>query len=519
MEITFYNRPYRIAFLYSGAGDRSIPDILLKLCLMPTEQCIVVFIPINDDNSGAIPLDSDWKDFLQSFDPDFITCHEEMEESLLQLFHQSFSSFRVSYFSQFEDTMGEALCGAFPGNEQEEASDKKTQYSIPTNIIPPVEELSEPVSKENCTTHIYVKGFPADGRILMPESIDKSSIFDIIITDTTGKKQGYRVPPHRLFGKVMSRFNPGMNIRPMKTNLTSGFSVIIPSDSPDTQFITLPHPNNLLQEVFNEAGYSTHPAKTLNFIRLFGDIVTAGQFLSKTYTIALIERMATPGFKPFNEVRRIISSRGVPDSADTSSEILEMLSHRFLLRGYLLKCPHCNDEDFYYMKEVDEKYLCKGCRQENITPLKLPPAYRLNHVVAEGRLNGVIATILTLYKLYVEANDSFIYCPELGLKSGEIEMEIDIVCIVDGEIVIGEAKMGRLIKDRDFSPRDEFEKYKIIAREIGAHRVVFSTIQESFYEIPMLKIDRFRRELAEEGLRNVEVDIFSGSELLNMEKQ
>ena len=517
MEITFYNRPYRIVFLYSGAGDRSIPDILLKLCLMPPEHCIVVFIPLNEDNSGALPLDNDWNDFLQSFDPDFITCYDEMEENQLLQFHMSFPAFKVSYFSQFEDAVGENLCRSFPDNGEEEISGKKTQYSIPANILPPVEELSEPITKENIATHIYVTGFPDDGKILLPNTIDKNKVFDIIITDTTGKKQGYRVPPHRLFRKVMSRFNPDIDFRPMKTDLTSGFSVIIPTDSPDTDFITLPHPGNLLQEVFNEAGYSTHPAKTLNFIRLFGDIVTTGQFLSKPYTLTLIERMVTPGFRPFNEVRRIISSHGVPDSSDTSSEILEMLSHRFLLRGYLLKCPHCNSENFYYMKEVDEKYSCKGCRQENVVPLKLPPAYSLNHIVTEGRLNGVIATILTLYKLYIESNDSFIYCPELGLKSGENEMEIDIVCIVDGEIVIGEAKMGRLIKDRDFSPRDEFEKYKIIAREIGAHRVVFSTIQDSFYEIPMMKIDRFRRELAEEGLKNVEVDIFGGSELMNPE--
>lgn len=515
MEITFYNRPYRIAYLHPVSGDRSIPDFLLKLYFMPSEQCIVVYIPLNDDNSGALPLDSDWKEFLQNFDPDFITCHEEMEEILLKQFRKNFPAFSVTYFTTFEDTVGETLCGKFHTDTgEQEDSLKHAGYSIPVNLLPPVEELSEPLTRENQAAYIYVGGFPPDGKILLPDKIDRKRIIDIIITDATREKQGYRVPTHRLFRKVLSRFNPDLEIRPMRNNLTSGFSIIIPSDSQETDFITLPRPDILLQEVFNEAGYSTHPAKTLNFIRLFGDLTTAGKFLSKPYTVALIERMATPGFKPFNEVRKIISSRGVPDSADTSSEILELLSHRFLLRGYILKCPQCNAEEFYFMKEVDEKFFCKGCRQENVAPLKLPPAYRLNHIVAEGRLNGVVATVLTLYKLFLETEDSFIYCPELGLKSGENEMEIDIVCIVDGEIVIGEAKMGRLIKDRDFSPRDEFEKYKIIARDIGAHRVVFSTIQDSFYEIPMMKIDRFRRELAEEGLQNVEVDIFSGSELL-----
>ena len=134
----------------------------------------------------------------------------------------------------------------------------------------------------------------------------------------------------------------------------------------------------------------------------------------------------------------------------------------------------------------------------------------------EAFRQGNAASILTLYHIFNEAEDSFIYARETSLKKAGKEMEIDILCLADGRVTIGEAKMGKLIKDRDYSRRDEFEKYKILAKEIRADRVIFSTLSDGFYKVPLAKIERFGRELAEEGLESLEVDILSGPDLMKI---
>ena len=510
MEVTFYNRQLRIALLYLKSGDRMVFDNLFRLSLEPNNKGQVIFIPIEENENNEMYIAREWIDFLSKFDPDFIAYNEDIDESLLNNLRRT-----IPVFKTVDGEEPENLPGSFSNvpDEERNGTVENQRKKIPINLIPPMEKLSQPLHKSNVTTYYYVDGFPQDGRIKIPGNIDKNRVFDIIIRDNNNIKEGYILPQNTLVKRVLSRFNPEMEIRPMGYRENSGFSIIAKKKAEDNTVVQFPHPDTVIQEMFNEAGYATHPARTNTFINMFSSLREAGEFLTKSYTLPLIERMKNHKGKYFGEVRKIISSRGIPDSVETSEELLFMLSRRFLLRGFILKCDCCHLEDFYFIKEVDEKYICRGCRSENLTPLKLPSAYRLNRIVLDGLRNGVIATVLTLYRLYREAGESFIYSPELGLKSGGTEMEIDIVSIVDGRIIIGEAKMGRLIKDRDFSRRDEFEKYKKLAVEINAHRVIFSTIKDSFYDIPMSKIDRFRRELIEEGFEDVEVDIFGGSEL------
>jgi len=511
MKLTFYNRPYRIACLYSDRGKPSIPGRIPDICRLPLDKCLSILIPVKIDRNRRPIIEDRWLSLIKSFDPDFIIYNKDKYSDNFEVSLKDFSSFYIMDCNQLLETF-DLLAQDLENSTLIQDDSTASLHVSSDEKIPGT--ISFPIIHENKVAHIYNSHFQEDWQILIPDEIDTGRIFDVQIFDDSGEKRGYRLPNNSLFRNILSRYNTGLEIRPMEYNGMHGYSVY-PGSVISYNIFLLPNPREIPEKAFQEKGYSAHPARTNSFIDLFGGIRHAGEFLTKAYTIPLIERMIQQPYKSVGSVRKIISSRGVPDSVDTSTELLYMLSRRFLLRGFILKCERCYHQDFYYMKEVDETFLCRGCHREKVAPLKLPPAYRLNEIVRGGYRNGAIATILTLYNLFREARDSFIYSPELSLKAKNTEMEIDIICIVDGKIVVGEAKMGRLIKDRDFSPRDEFEKYKIVASEIGASRVVFATVQDSFYEIPLKKIDRFRRELINDGLAGVEVDILCGSELLD----
>jgi len=88
----------------------------------------------------------------------------------------------------------------------------------------------------------------------------------------------------------------------------------------------------------------------------------------------------------------------------------------------------------------------------------------------------MIVPILTLNKLN-HLSDSFLYTNEIEVRKKESpeeqHKEIDICCICDGKIVIGECKINNKLKN------EEIEKYKYFYEKIGAHKIILSTFNEN----------------------------------------
>lgn len=501
MEITFFNRPYRIARLCDSGES-------LKFSNSESMESAAIMIPVKINGEGALEIPPRELEFLAGFDPDF----------LIYPPGSSYGSINGNngYFPGFFQGSTEDIPDEFrPVANRYDTEEILEKWENPPGTGELHNFILECSSRrENTVTHVYPEGFPLDGVFEIPGEIDRERVFDIILSDRSGRKESYILPRTKLFQRVVTRFNREFKIRLCNFAGRQGFSLISNGESLPRYF-RLPPRRELFSKVFQELGYTTRSASTTTFIDLFSGLADAGDFLTREYALPLIESLLDPGFKPFGSIRKIISGHCLPDSLDTSNELLYMLQRRILLRGFIFKCPVCRYEDFYFMKEVDEFFKCRGCLKKNLTPLRLPAAYRLNHIISEGHLHGAEATILTLNRLFQEAEESFIYSPELALKKKNSEMEIDIMALQDGKIILGEAKMGRLIKDRDFSPRDEFGKYLVTTKELGAHRVIFSTVKNSFYDMPLSKIDRFRRELSQEGLGQVVVEILGGSELMS----
>jgi hypothetical protein len=105
--------------------------------------------------------------------------------------------------------------------------------------------------------------------------------------------------------------------------------------------------------------------------------------------------------------------------------------------------------------------------------------------------NGDV-TLLTLDALRRESKDSFQFAPELSIKPKDAvksTMEVDIPCIMNGKMIIGEAKSVDTLATKGVTAAQAAVKYRDLAEQLGAHGVIFSTSMPEWDETTHKAID------------------------------
>ncbi len=120
------------------------------------------------------------------------------------------------------------------------------------------------------------------------------------------------------------------------------------------------------------------------------------------------------------------------------------------LQGFKLKCSHCSSIFWYHLKEANSKINCKGCLEDFNMPVEVPFSYKLNDLIknnifqSKTQRDGNLTVIRTLIHLGLRSHRSFEYSHQLNLyddyRTRKPANEIDVVALVDGKLVIGEAK-------------------------------------------------------------------------------
>jgi len=105
----------------------------------------------------------------------------------------------------------------------------------------------------------------------------------------------------------------------------------------------------------------------------------------------------------------------------------------------------------------------------------------------------MIVPVLTLHKLQSLAKESFLFVPEIELRQQSANLlhpylEIDICCLVDGAIVIGECKKGDKLERTARKEKTRLNKYKHIMESIGASRIIFSTLSDDWNDTTKYRI-------------------------------
>ncbi|MBR7828692.1 hypothetical protein KDK95_20455 [Actinospica sp. MGRD01-02] len=181
---------------------------------------------------------------------------------------------------------------------------------------------------------------------------------------------------------------------------------------------------------------------------------------------------------------------GKPELARARDEARELLD-RFLtasiaFRGVVLRCGLCADTSFYRLEDLDPAYQCPRCRRRSaIThgswpmgesgPFEPDWYYVLDEVAYLGLRNDIHVPILALAQM-AKASTSFLHMPEVIVaRDGETDLEVDLWAIVDGRIVIGEAKKGDVLAGTQDEETGRCAALLRLARELSADEFVMAS--------------------------------------------
>lgn len=152
---------------------------------------------------------------------------------------------------------------------------------------------------------------------------------------------------------------------------------------------------------------------------------------------------------------------------------ITLLTKKLLERGFQLHCKFCSFTSWYPVQNVGQTFECTRCNQVQIydsNPLWL---YKLPEVIFQGFEDHMEVPLLALAYLQSRCSRLFEWEPDSNLYWVENEKEkhqnLDILCLIDGKIYLGEAKSNDEIAAKQFS----FYERVCLQTPIGG--IVFAT--------------------------------------------
>ncbi|HTU43887.1 MAG TPA: hypothetical protein VMF91_02405, partial [Bryobacteraceae bacterium] len=190
-----------------------------------------------------------------------------------------------------------------------------------------------------------------------------------------------------------------------------------------------------------------------------------------------------------NDKRRYLNFQAITKVLGRDEDAIRVIdsyvSKGIFYRGFIFKCARCSDVAWFSISDISETFKCRRCR--TIQPYTKEswrhpnePAwfYQLDEIVYQTLLNNGDIPMLALDFMRRRSSESFLHCPELRIRpegSKKDFIEIDVCCISDGRMCIGEAKSNDSIATNQFSANQTAERYRDLALKMGASIVVFAT--------------------------------------------
>jgi len=140
---------------------------------------------------------------------------------------------------------------------------------------------------------------------------------------------------------------------------------------------------------------------------------------------------------------RPVSHAEMKDGLDT------LLALGVLRLGIERRCPHCEVPSWFHVDTLTQRVTCPGCGTRYPLGATEFWSYALNSLAQMSVLQGALAVLHALTVLASQARTFFAYSPSLDLFRHNVAKpwhEVDIACILDGQLVIGEVKDGTVSK-------------------------------------------------------------------------
>ncbi len=172
---------------------------------------------------------------------------------------------------------------------------------------------------------------------------------------------------------------------------------------------------------------------------------------------------------------------------DTRNTLDRLTGMDVLRRGFLLSCERCRWQAFYPVSQVGKTFTCAACSHaSNLASgtwyKKAPePAwnYSLDQVVRTLLQQHGDIPMLAADRLRQGARD-FLWAPELSIQVEPSPIEIDICTVVNGRIIVGEAKCNGRLDSKDRSAQETADRLIRAAQILTADEIVLATSEPSW---------------------------------------
>jgi hypothetical protein len=371
---------------------------------------------------------------------------------------------------------------------------------------------------------IYTVLLEWDG-LMLPQS--RTIVSDLISSDTV---KGF-LPAFRNGRRVVEE-----PIRLPKFRITSEhfLKAQISSDEPIT--FDKPSPEKVTETLFTIAGHShTELSSTARYHNIFleriGSIDNVQQYLAASPYRELLELLSNntdrgkDGWildKPSE--RRVLNhlhlceilAKAVPPETKKymnsvadflPEEALHLLDRGILERGFKLRCSTCSYHAWYPADHVGQTFECARCFKTQVyrsNPLWL---YKLPEVLFQGFAHNMHVPLLTLYYLKRKSQQCFEWIPDSDVfwvaGSEEKHRNVDILCLSDGRLYLGEAK------SIDEIDREQFSFYEDICKRVPVDGIVFATSKFQWNRATLQRIEQLKATFSEEIIVLTRHDLYN----------
>lgn len=187
------------------------------------------------------------------------------------------------------------------------------------------------------------------------------------------------------------------------------------------------------------------------FIRRFGSFAETVNLVRKggmSILYALASHRAEQCGLQYAAISGYIAHNNKVSKEEAETLIKEQLPKLLLSgaihRGFALKCPNCDLEEWYSIESLKELILCIGCAELFQLDLnrKLDYSYRINELAKRLLITGGQAVLMTAAALYELDNSGFIEFGGELVKAGKTDsfVEVDLLWLTGPHFVIAECK-------------------------------------------------------------------------------
>ncbi len=157
----------------------------------------------------------------------------------------------------------------------------------------------------------------------------------------------------------------------------------------------------------------------------------------------------------------------------------------------MVKCLNCRNSDWYELTDLGRAAQCTRCRWplwpmewDSFVNFQAPTSiwpnpefyYRPNEMAHQFWSQCVWASVLGAHYYTGDIEyPTFLLEQKISQPGTDLELQVDWMCVDEGDIILGEAKTANQLHGQD---QQQIDKYCRLATEIGAHVAYLTTCPE-----------------------------------------